>query len=541
LDRIEYPVGSKAPGLLSWLAGGQLALMMALSALVLRQILHLGGVEPVQSVHLLQLSLLAMGVGLLLQLPGRWGLGSGLVLPSVFSVVFLRASLHALDRGGLPLLAGMMVVAAAVQLLIAQFRDRLRRFAPPIIAAVILLVVGFDAGLTGVQSMFALAGPRVLTAEGMFHHAVPGLFTLGVAVAITVWAKGRRAAFATTIGVLSGIVLAEWIQPSAFAELTRALSQSPIGVPSMQWEGFSFDRNLLIDFIVAAIASSLATVTALRDAYAINYPDQILHNGAVERGALHAEGLSNALCALLGISGLSGSPVRVGVCQALGIGTRTVGLVAAGVLCLLAFFPVIGRLLLAVPSSVVGAVFLVIGSTLIAQGFKRVASIRLDIRRGVLLSLSLVAALSVLLFPNYAASLPASLRPFFGTMLGASVTVAVALNLIFRLKGTRQLTVAIETLQWTQAIHNLEQTLDDWQVSMPLIERVRSDLHTVQPVLASASAQMVVLDLSADDASLGLRLYYSGSPPTLPGSWQADHVSVETVGARQRIALDYQV
>jgi xanthine permease XanP len=540
VEKIPYPAGARAPFSRTILAGVQQAILVSMSAIVLRQIFHLGGLSLERSSTLIQGGFLVLAIALLLQIWGRFGIGSGLLVPSAFGVLFLRASMAALQDGGVALLVGMMGFMAVVQLMAAQWQERLKRFFPPLLEALILLIIGLDAGLVGIEGLFALSGPVMPGEVSIWSYAAPGLVTLVVTIAMSVWAKGLWRASAALVGIVAGTVMAQWTDPRAFQSLVMALEGVALAPLQWTWEGASWRLDLLPTFAIAGLAANLETQASQKKAFALSHPDELSAPSHAKRASLRAGGMANFVAALFGTSGVVGSPSRVALSATMGIATRGVGMVAALVLVALAFVPAAARLFLAIPGTVVGAIFLYLGANIIAQGIRGLLLIRLDLRRSLVLGMSLIATLCVLLFPARAAELPIWIKPFFRTMLCAGVSSAILLNLVFRIRGTRQLTLLIDLANWEMVTAQIIARLREWGTDEDLVLRAGKDLQAMHRPLETAHAESIALDLFTDDTTLHLIFHFSGTPTSISGTWMADHIGLEQTGSRWRVVMDYE-
>lgn len=538
--RVTYPEGSQAPWPLTWIAGGQFALVIGLSCIILRQVFHLGGLEEEISARLLQSSFLVLGVALLLQQWRGPGIGCGLFLPSVYAVAFLRAGIVALQDGGAPLLVGMMVTAALMQWGMSYLQPFFSRLFPPLIGSIIVLIIGLDAGSIGIEGMFALSGPDVPGHLDHWHYALPGVFSIFFMIVFSRFGQGAWRAGSIAAGVLMGCLFAWLIDPSSMQPLVRATEVSPIGVVPLIWEGVSWKLELLIAFAVAAAASNIETIRALEDAHALSRMDAFSASPESQKGALRANSLSNLLAGLFGLGGLAGAPGRIVLCQTMGIATRRMGLIAAGVLILVSFLPILGRIVVAIPAPVVGAFFVYMGALLIGSGIRGLLTLRLDLRRCLLLGISLVAALCVLLFPATATELPRWLAPFFRTMLGAGLTVAMLLQFLLRVQPAKQAILSIEIGAWEGVEEDLLHHLISWKVEPSIGERVQKDLHSIHTILTPLDPKEMALFISYDRGFLELQLEFQGPSGSLSADWQADHIALQQKRDRQKVTFEYQ-
>src|SRR5262245_32889903 len=94
--------------------------LMAGYLLVPVMVARAGGVAGDTTLDILGFSLLALGVGAILQALPRGPVGSGYLCPPTFVSGYLAVSLLAVRVGGLPLLFGMTVFAGLVEVTLSR-------------------------------------------------------------------------------------------------------------------------------------------------------------------------------------------------------------------------------------------------------------------------------------------------------------------------------------------------------------------------------------------------------------------------------------
>uniref|UniRef100_UPI00272A822F solute carrier family 23 protein n=1 Tax=Roseomonas sp. 18066 TaxID=2681412 RepID=UPI00272A822F len=111
------------------------------------------GLDLVTTGRLVTLSMIAIGIATFLQCL-RWrGIGSGFLLPAVFTAAYLPPVLAAARLGGIGAVAGLMLVAGVTQILLSRLLFRIRRLLPPEIMGLVVLQIGIILGLIAVRLM----------------------------------------------------------------------------------------------------------------------------------------------------------------------------------------------------------------------------------------------------------------------------------------------------------------------------------------------------------------------------------------------------
>jgi NCS2 family nucleobase:cation symporter-2 len=101
----------------------------------------MGGTH-LEASSLVSMSMMAGGVGAILQALKRGPVGSGCLCPQVCGPSFLSASLLAAQTGGLSLVCGMTVVAGVAETLFSRVMHRLRFMFPAEVTGLTMAMVG---------------------------------------------------------------------------------------------------------------------------------------------------------------------------------------------------------------------------------------------------------------------------------------------------------------------------------------------------------------------------------------------------------------
>jgi NCS2 family nucleobase:cation symporter-2 len=383
--------------------------------------------------NLIALTMLAAGVGAMLQALNRYGIGAGLFAPMHTSGAAFPASLAAVQIGGLGLAFGMMSLIGLVQLLVGQLLPRLRAWFPVEIAGLTVFILGISLGLVGLESML----DRQAAPQSGPAPILVGLLTLAVIVALNVWTTGLGRAFSVFIGLLVGQSLALALELVPKSELQAISEVALFAAPELGQFGWSLDWRLAPDFVIVGLALSFNCLGVMTVAQRANdagwrSPDIL----SIHRG-LRAEGLTNIFASLINGVTQTSSGGAVGLSQASGITSRVVAFVLGGLFVLLAFFPPITQVWSALATPVIGAVLTFIGAFVALTGLKIMTSRLLDNRKIITLGIALIAGLAHESLLSGLENIPSQLESVFATSLSVTVVTAVLLNLLFRI-GSKQ-------------------------------------------------------------------------------------------------------
>ncbi|MEU3397154.1 uracil-xanthine permease family protein [Streptomyces filamentosus] len=396
---------------------------MATMPLLVGTALHL----PEDRIRLLiSANLLVSGVATVLQSLGlKW---FGARLPIVMGSTFTAITPAILIGGqhGLAAVFGATVVSGLVTLAVAPWFGRCLHLFPPLVTGTVIAVIGFSlvpsaAGLvvghepagSGGRGL-ALAAGTVLLAVLVERLAPPALARFSVLLAM---AAGTAAAL--PLGLFDGSGVAD-------ARLVTAPDPTAFGAPA---------------FVVPAIAAMLVVqlvnmVESVGDTLAVG---QIVGRGddapTVVR-ALRADGAATVLSGALASFPIVTFGQSVGLVSVTRVKSRHVVALSGALMVVLAFVPVLGAAVAAVPGPVLGGVSLVMFGTVGAVGLRILARADLTEPRN-LLTVALAFALGMIPVgaPDFYAPLPSHLRTVLDSGIAVTGIVAFLLNLLFHHTG----------------------------------------------------------------------------------------------------------
>lgn len=403
--------------------------IVAIYLVVAVTIARFGQMPAEDGVRLVCLTMVAGGVGTILQSAGRFGIGSGYLIPTTTTTILLPPSILALERGGLPLLFGMTIVAGAAVALLSRLIHRMRPLLPAELAGFVVFMVGLSV-MTLAERQFL---GHALPAGDRTAHRVVAVLTLAVIVVASVWGGRHLRLYCTLVGIAAGYGLSAATGRIGAAELAGMAAAPLLAVPEVGGFGLAFDAELVLPFLVAALAMALNAVGAVTAAQKANdagwvRPD--MRN--IGRGVL-ADGLCNVVAGLVGGVGQAATSGAVGLSVATGATSRAVGVAVGLFLLALSFSPKVAMLLLAMPAPVIGAALMFSGCFLVMNGIQVIASRLLDSRKVFTLGIGLAFGLGQLVQPVEAETLPGWLVPLVSSPLALAVTLAVLLNALFRI------------------------------------------------------------------------------------------------------------
>jgi xanthine permease XanP len=507
------------PPLASWLVLGFQHVAVICPYLVLVALVVGSARLPAdRAVSFMAMAMVGIAIYTLLQV-NRWGpVGSGYLCPPVVSAIYLSACIVAAAKGGMPLVAGMIVVSGLAECGLARIVSKFRKVFPAVVSGIILMAVGLDLAHIGMGIAWSpnLPGSREFgTVEIVFG------VTLVTMVALSVWGSGPLRLYCALIGLVAGYLAAACLgQLSAnfFAGLNNsAVFALPLTFP----QGITFDVSLALPFVIAAVASGLRTVGTLTTCQQINDDGWTRPNMKSIAGGVTADGIGCAIGGLFSAPGLSASPSLVGVQKATGVTSRWVAWSIALWLVVLACLPQVASLIVHMPKPVMAGALFFNGSFMFVGGMQVALSRPLTLRGTFLIGISVLSALGVLLYPEFFHKLPSWTQSITQSAISVATSLCIVLNLLFLLGRFRYGDMQIEIHDREVSRSQLEQFLSSegkaWKLPAADTARIRAVVGDLLDQIAAEGLVDGPVSLRAgwDEYDVTVSIRYRGELPHL--------------------------
>lgn len=381
---------------------------------------------------LVSFSMLASGLGSILQSVGIPHIGSGYLCPNVCGPSYLSLSLTAAWAGGMPLMRGMIIFAGLVEMVLAPIVQKLKNVFPTFIIGLVVAMVGVSIITLSVTSVFGIdyQGDAIRSID-----IVIGMFSLIVMVLLNLWGKGFLKMYCLLVGIFLGWVLGMIMVPEYWHDLLSVKNKPMFALPqiSSDYWRFSFDYKMIIPFVVISISGSLKSFGNLLAAQKISEPELEKANFVPIRKGLLADGLSTSLAGLLGGMAVDTSSSNVGLAGATKVVSRWISVGAGVVFIILAFFPKFIAAFTVIPKPVLGASLIFAGCFMICTGLQEMFNEAWEPRKTFVVGIALMFGLSTSFLPSLYARAPSLIQTFFTDPLPTTTILAVILNQLFRL------------------------------------------------------------------------------------------------------------
>ena len=375
---------------------------------------------------LVSAALLVSGVATALQTLGLPFFGSR--LPLVQGISFATVSTMvavASGDGGLPAVFGSILVAGAIGLAITPFFARIVRYFPPVVTGTIITVIGIS--LLPTAAGWMMGGDEEAADWGSVPNVMLALGTLVVVLLLSRFLQGTISRLSILFGLVIGTVVA---LPLGLADFSEVGSGSSFALPQL----FAFGPPV---FQVGAIISMTIVILVIMtettaDLVAIG---EVLDTEVDERrvaDGLRADMAATVLAPLVNSFPASAFAQNVGLVAITGIKSRFAVAAGGSVLFVLGLFPVLGRVVAAIPEPVLGGAGIVLFGSVAVSGIRTLSRVEYEGN----LNLTLVAVaigfgIIPIAVPDFYDQFPVWVGMIFHSGIAAAAVVAVLLNLVF--------------------------------------------------------------------------------------------------------------
>jgi len=386
--------------------------------------------------YLISMSLLTAGVGTFLQARRFGPIGSGLLSVNGTSFAYLDLLLRAGSEGGLPLAAGMTLAAVPLQFLLAGFLPALQRVFSPLVAGIVVLLIGLN--LIPVAGHYIASAPGGGAVDWGTNSLLAGS-VIGVLVLTQVIGKPLLRISGPVLAILLGYALAAWTGLLSWPDNTAS---TWLVLPEPLRAGLAFKWELLLPFMIIYLVSSLEAVGDLTATASLSGMETSSpHFWKRLRGGILSDAITSTLAGLLSVFPTATFSQNNGVIQLTGVGSRQVGFFVAGLLVLTGLLPVTGLVFTMIPKPVLGGITLVLFGLIASAGLQMINRLDIGSREMLIIALSLGMAFGIPSQETLVESFPPLLRGITSSPVATGGLTAVLMSLFF-LRGVSRTAAA---------------------------------------------------------------------------------------------------
>ena len=392
------------------------------------------GLDHETTGFLVSMALFASGLSTFIQCRRIGGVGTGLLFIQGTSFSFIGPIISTGMLGGLPLIFGVCIAAAPVEMVISRLLRYTQKVITPLVSGIVVTLIGMSLIKVGI---IACGGGTAAREAGTFGN--PGYLGLAALVLalIVLFNRSRNRYLRMSsifIGLGTGYLIAWWAGMIDFASVQH---YGGINLPVPFKYGLAFD---LSSFIAIALIFVITAIEAYGDitANSLISGEPVKGERFIKRasGGILADGMNSMLAGIFNSFPNSVFAQNNGIIQLTGVASRYVGYYIAGMLMILGLFPAIGLVFSLIPEPVLGGATLLMFGTVAAAGIQIIASQRIGRKEVLVIALSLSFGLSVELVPEVLDKMSITVRNIFSSGITTGGLTAILSNLLIRIKET---------------------------------------------------------------------------------------------------------
>jgi len=389
--------------------------------------------------YLISMSLLTAGLGTFLQARRFGWIGSGLLSVNGTSFAYLHLLLHAGSEGGLALACGMALAAVPVQFALAFFLPSLRRIFPPLVAGIVVLLIGL--------TLIPVAGYYITSGADSGRAWSQNLFLAGSVAAVLILTQILGKPLLRVAGPLLAIGLGYLLAaPMGLLSWPESTNTAFLIVPQPLYAGLAFKWDLLLPFGIIYLVSSIEAIgdlTATASLSGLKTTGNDFWRRL--RGGIFSDAITTTIASIISVFPTATFSQNNGVIQLTGIGARQVGYYIAAILVVAGLIPQTGIFFSMMPKPVLGGATLVMFGLIAGAGFRLINQTKLGNKEVLIIAISLGMAFGIPTQEAFVDSLPDVLAGILGSPVAAGGLTAVLLCLLYRQPNTESVEDILES------------------------------------------------------------------------------------------------
>ena len=420
-ERIRYERDARCPRLLTVSVAVQgLVLVLAPTVMIVAITVLAAGQDQRFMSWAVFAALILTGAATALQAARIGRLGGGHLQITGVTPNFIAVSIIALEEGGPSMLAGLIVVSSFFYVALGAWLPLLRRIITPVVSGTVQMLIA------AMVIPFALDRLENVP-EGAPEAAGPCVAAVTLLVSTMLILRGPRSwrPWSLLAGIAAGCAAAA---PFGLYDFARLSGSSWVGIPHSGFPGVDLTPTagfwaLLPMFLIVTLVQAIKGISdgVVAQRVALNRPRAT--DFRLIQGSLYANGAGILM------SGIAGTPptstyssFTTSLVNLTGVSARNVGYAMGGLLVILAFFPKVTAVLLAIPGPVMGGFLLFALGMFFVEGIQTLSRADLDLQHAVVAGL----AFSIGLGMQHRNIIEDILGNPWGALLGNGMTIGTA-------------------------------------------------------------------------------------------------------------------
>ena len=374
-----------------------------------------------QTTFLVQMALIVAGVSTIIQAFPVGPVGAKLPIVMGTSFAFLGPLIGIGNQFGIAAVFGAALVAAPVEMIMGFSLDRFRRYFPPLVTGIVVMLIGLTLIPTGMD--YAAGGAGAPDYGSFTNLGLAGLVLL-VTLVLNQYFEGFLRVISVFVGILVGYVAAIGL---GVVDFSAVASAGWITVPTPLKYGLTFEPSAIVTVAFLYIITGMETIGDISGTVSATGRDA---KGEELRGGLIADGVMSAVGAVFNAMPNTSFSQNVGLVNFTGVASRHVVGIGGVVLVVLGFVPKVGAVVSAMPDAVLGGGALILFAMIFSSGARIITqNVELNQRNSTILALSMALGLGVAFRPDILQQFPSEAQTLFGSALVTGGFAALILNI----------------------------------------------------------------------------------------------------------------
>jgi len=420
---VEYDINDEPPLREAIPLGIQHLLAMFLSTVALPLVIAGAiGLEPAETIFILQMALLVAGIATIVQVYSIGPVGSRLPIVMGTSAIFVAPLIDIGNSLGLAAIFGAVIVAAPVEIIIGYFYDEIRQLFPPLVTGTVVMLVGLT--LIPVAIEYSAGGPGAESFGNLENLGLAALVFV-VAIGFNQFFDGLLSISSVLIAVLLGYLFAV---PLGLLDLSGVGEASWVAVPMPLEYGVEFHPSAIL---IAAFAYVVTSIETIGDVEGTAGTVGRRATADEMRGGLLADGFMSMFAGLFSTFPNTSFSQNIGLIGFTGVASKFVVAICGVFLIALGLIPKFAAIVAAMPDPVLGGAAIVLFGMIFSIGVRIVAN-RVDLNRRnlTIIAASIVLGVGVEVTPEALEQLPSDVQVIAGSGLLVGGLAALVLNAI---------------------------------------------------------------------------------------------------------------
>lgn len=381
-------------------------------------------------IYMIQMSMVFAGIATLLQTVSVGPFGARLPIVQGTSFAFIPVMIPIVAGKGvdaMAILMGGIVAGGVFHFFLGTFIGRMRRWLPPLVTGLIVLLIGLSLISVGIK--YAAGGAATFQMEAPDFGSLKNWTMAGTVIVVTLilkfFTKGMLSVSAVLIGLIAGYVVAYFMGEVNFDNIAKA---GDVMLPNPMHFGLQFSVAAVVGMVLMSIISAVETVGDVSG---------ITKGGAGREatdreisGATYADGIGTALSGMFGGLPNTSFSQNVGLIAMTGIMSRHVVTIGAIFLIICGCLPKVGAAISTVPIEVLGGGVIVMFGMVAAAGVSLLGDVNWTRRNLMIFAVALSVGLGLQLVPTALQHLPDTLKVLLTSGLLPAAILAIVLNAI---------------------------------------------------------------------------------------------------------------